>query len=88
MSRTGMRKPFGTPFRLGSAVKRQVRLGHAERQLVETQLGVQLDLLFGFGGIVHTVGAVDLLADRLDLFLDREFQRIEEFEVAGLSRQP
>ena len=62
----------------------QVCLGHAHRQFIEAQLGVQGDLLLGFFGVFHAVSAVDFLADGFDLLFDAgALERVEEFEVAG-----
>src|SRR5450756_1507872 len=64
--------------------ERQVRLGHAQRQLVQALLRELLDLGLGLGQVVHAVGAVDLGGDGLDLLLDGGLERIEELEVAAL----
>ena len=37
----------------------QVGLGHAQRQVVKAQPGVEVDLLFGLGQVIHAICAVD-----------------------------
>src|SRR6185437_9510426 len=51
--------------------QRQVRLGHADRQVAEAVPRVLLDLLPGGGQEVDAVGLVDAGGDLLDLDVDR-----------------
>ena len=59
----------------------EVRLGHADREVVEALLLVPLDLLLGLGEELHAARPVDLLGDRLDLGLNRGVEVVEELEV-------
>ena len=74
----------GRALESGVVAKAQVRLGDADRQFVEAQARVELDLLFGLGGIFHALAAIHFRDDNLDFFLDALFQRIKKLEVAGL----
>src|SRR3990170_8599463 len=62
----------------------EVRLGHVHGQLVETELGVKLNLPLGLRRVFDPIGAVDLSGNRLDLPLDRPLERVEEPEVRRL----
>ena len=53
-------KALRAAFEVGIVAQAQVGLGHAHRQFIESQLGVQLDLLLGFFGVFHAVSAVDI----------------------------
>lgn len=65
----------------GVGRQRQVRLGHADREVVEAVGGVLADLLLGLGIEVDVRGAVDALGDRLDLVLDRLVVGVERLEL-------
>src|SRR3954469_16133256 len=61
--------------------ERQVRLRHADRELVEADLVVALDRLLRGGEEYDAVGAVHALADRLDLGVDRLVELVDRLEV-------
>ena len=85
MSRIGSRQPVGRPLSDGVVAEAEVRLGHADRQLVEAEPRVELDLGLGLGQVVHAVRAVDARRDGLDLLLDRPVERVEELELSSAS---
>src|SRR6266516_3919547 len=62
----------------------EMRLGHADRQQVDSGLLELLDLVARSLQQEDPVGAVDPLRDRLDLLLDGGVERVEEVEVRRL----
>jgi hypothetical protein len=62
-----------------------MRLRHADRAGVEAQAGVAFDLFFGFGRVVHAVGAVDFAAMVFDLALDAFSSGYRNWNLLGFS---
>ena len=56
---------------------------HTQRQVAKTKTCEARDLLFSFGSVIHTVGAIDLACDGFNLFFDGYIQRIKLFKFAG-----
>ncbi len=83
-SRTGTMNPVGAPLSVGIVAQAQMRLRHADRQLVEALAGIALDLLLRFRRILDAAAAIHFRHDDFDLFLDAHLKRIEEFELARL----
>ena len=84
ISRIGTRKPFGTPFRVGSWLRLRWVLAMQSGSLSKPRRVYSSILRLCFGQVIHTICAVDFLADGLDLLFDGHIQRVEELEVAGL----
>ena len=82
-SLTVMRKPVGRPI----VRQRILRLGHADRHLVEAELLNLLELLLGCRREVYAVAAVDLFRDLLDLLRDALVDIVDEVEVIRLLRR-
>jgi len=70
--------------------EREVRLGHADRQVAEAQILVELQRLRRGGEFVDAAGAVDAHRHGLDLFAQRQVVRVQEPEIgrAFLGRGP
>src|SRR3954452_11181325 len=69
---------------VGIRRQRQVRLRHADGEVAEAVAHVLADLLLGLGIEVHVPRTVDLLADGLDLVLDRPVVLVERVERVRL----
>ena len=83
-SRTVTVKPVGALRERRVVGEGQMRLGHADRELVEAGFVELLDLLACGGQKRDPVGAVDPLGDRLDLGFDRVVERVDAVEVRRL----